>query len=385
MTIFLIIASFFSLFYLCATIFLYFGLKQIAVTTTKHTSQNLTFSVVIAAHNEESNIAACLASVLTQSIDASRYEVIVVNDRSADPTADIAQSFAQTHANLVVLTITQTPPGWSPKKYAVSQGIARARNDIVVFTDADCRVPAAWLETIERCFDATVGLVQGITTYSRPHGMNRIFFGLQSLDFLSHGIVAAAAIGCDFPLNSNANNFAFRKTAFREVGGYGLAGSVVSGDDDLLLQRIWKSNTWKVRYMADQSGAVQTFPVLTVGALFEQRKRWGSKTVHYNTLQTLLLSGIFIFYCCLATSILMAPAAPPLWLVAAAMVLVKLCGEAALLVPGTALLHKKELRAFILPASLLQLPLVIAAVLAGVFGKFGWKGQTFKRTMDKPR
>jgi hypothetical protein len=65
--------------------------------------------------------------------------------------------------------------------------------------------------------------------------------------------------------------------------------------------------------------------------------------------------------------------------------MIKSTGEAALLIPGTALFNKKELRPFIPFASLLHLPMVIAAVVTGVFGKFGWKGQTFKRTMETPR
>jgi len=49
------------------------------------------------------------------------------------------------------------------------------------------------------------------------------------------------------------------------------------------------------------------------------------------------------------------------------------------MLPGTALYNQKQLRKYILPASLLQLPTVLAAVVLGVFGKFSWKGERFKR------
>ena len=312
-----------SLYYLCATLFLYSGLKRISLLPVKAHPQSLTFSVIIAAHNEETNIGPCLESVLAQTIDHDRFEVIVVNDRSTDRTAAIAQQLARTHAELTVCSITKTPAGWSPKKYAVSRGIACSRNEIIVFTDADCLVPALWLETIDGFFDANVGLVQGITTYCSVNGLNKIFFGMQALDFLSHGVVAAAAIGARFPLNSNANNMAFRKKAFDDVGGYGDVGGVVSGDDDLLVQRIWKSGAWHIRYMADAKGSVQTYPALTVSALFEQRKRWGSKTVHYNRMQTFFLAGIFCFYCSCTVGIVGALFVPKLWLAAAGMIMVK--------------------------------------------------------------
>ena len=207
----------------------------------------------------------------------------------------------QEHPNLSIITITQTPPGIALKKHAVAQGIAHARNEVIVFTDADCRVLPTWLLALSAHFEPDVGMVQGITNYAYVQGMNKVFFNLQATDFLSHGIVAAAAIGAHFPLNSNANNLAFRKAAFDSVGGYGLAGSVVSGDDDLLVQRISKSNAWKIRFMTDFQGAVETLPASTWKAVFEQRKRWGSKTVHYNIRQVFFLGGIFSFYCLLIT------------------------------------------------------------------------------------
>jgi cellulose synthase/poly-beta-1,6-N-acetylglucosamine synthase-like glycosyltransferase len=382
MAIFFIIASVLSLYYLWVIIFLYSGLKRLEKAPISNTSNTLSFSIIIAARNEASNIIPCLSRVLSQSIEKARYEVILVNDRSTDTTAQLANDLARSHANLSVTTITETPRGWSPKKYAVSQGIAKARNDVIVFTDADCRVPAAWLETIALQFDRGVGLVQGITTYSRIEGMHALFFGIQAIDFLSHGVIAAAAIGAGFPINSNANNMAFLKKAFTDCGGYGEAGSVVSGDDDLLLQRIYKSKTWAVRYMAGLRGAVETFPAPTVSAVFEQRKRWGSKTVHYNMRQAFFLGGIFCFYCLLLVSLLGAFLFPHLWRVAVILLIIKLFGEAALLIPGTRIFNKKELRPFIAPASLLHLPMVIVAVIAGVFGKFKWKGQSYSRTIQ---
>jgi cellulose synthase/poly-beta-1,6-N-acetylglucosamine synthase-like glycosyltransferase len=380
MLLFLCILAAFTLFYFFATVFLHRGLKRISLFKADH-SHNLSFSIVIAAHDEETNIVACLESVLAQTLEPSRYEIIVVDDRSSDATNRLVQIQSFKHKNLRIITVKSTPPGLSPKKYAVSLGIAQAQHEVIVFTDADCRVPPAWLETIDRHFEGNVGLVQGITTYKKIPGINAFFFGIQSIDFLSHGIVAAAAIGADFPLNSNANNLAFKKAAFYDVGGYGDAAGVVSGDDDLLLQRIWQSGKWNIRYMTEPTGSVETDPAPTLSALFEQRKRWGSKTVHYNPRQVFFLGGIFCFYLLLLLAIIDAFFCPELWISVAGTLIVKLIGEMVLLVPGTALFNKKELRRFIVPASIVQLPVVVGAVILGVFGRFKWKGQKFGRTV----
>jgi|WetSurMetagenome_2_1015567.scaffolds.fasta_scaffold00046_33 cellulose synthase/poly-beta-1,6-N-acetylglucosamine synthase-like glycosyltransferase len=374
------ISIIFSLAYLAVILFLFSGLRRLSSSASPTAPHNLTFSIVIAAHDEEKNIEKCLMSVLNQTIASSRFEVILVDDRSTDATAAIARAIAKRHANLSVLTVPATPPGLSPKKHAVAQGIARAVNEIIVFTDADCAVPPTWLGTIDMYFDETTGLVQGITSYQYVPGMNRLFFGLQAVDFLSHGVVAAAAIGAGLPLNSNANNFAFRKRAFDDAQGYGGHGKVISGDDDILLQRIWRGGKWRVRYMTDLAAKVSTLPTPTIRGVFEQRKRWGSKTVYYNMGQVGLLSSIFIFYLTVAFLFCAGFLKPLYFGLCGGMMVLKMLGEAMLMIPGARLFGEFSLVKFLAPASLLQLPVVLSSVTAGVFGKFGWKGQTFGRT-----
>jgi hypothetical protein len=63
------------------------------------------------------------------------------------------------------------------------------------------------------------------------------------------------------------------------------------------------------------------------------------------------------------------------------LMLVKLTGELTLMIPGTRIFNKKNLRRYILPASIIQLPLVLIAVISGVFGRFEWKGRKMGRTV----
>lgn len=372
---------FFCIVYGIVIIILYKGLHSHRVYDEKGLHS---FSIIIAARNEEAVLCACLDSVLQQSIPLSRYEVIIVDDRSIDKTFAIANEYKSIYSNVIVKHIDKVPEGISPKKNAVAFGVASASKEIIVFTDADCIVPPRWLEAINRTFAYKTGLVQGITMYSRIHGMNEIFWGLQSVDFLSHGIVAASAIGAGVPLNSNANNFAFRRDAFYEIGGYGKSvDKVVSGDDDLLLQKIWKSKKWKIRFMIDNSGIVSTLPTKTAKGVFEQRKRWGSKTVHYNILQVVILSGIFLFYLSILFASGLGFVNKEFFYWALIMVFVKMSGEAILMVPGTRLFGQQKLRWYIIPASIIQLPMVIIAVLLGIFGKFNWKDQRFSRKVKK--
>lgn len=369
--------------YLFCVFFLYKGLR---ILPTAGKPGGHRFSVVIAARNESQNIGPCLDSLFRQSISPERFEVIVVNDRSTDMTLSIVNQYMRQFPRLHLVHIHKILPGYSPKKYAVSQGVQTAQHEIIVFTDADCRVPATWLSTIDRYLAPSVGLVQGITSYFRPEGMNRLFFNLQSIDFLSHGIVAAAAIGARFPINSNANNFAFRKIAYIETGGFSTKiGHIVSGDDDLLLQKIWQQKKWDVVFMDDNEGSVVTQPTENLMSLFNQRARWSSKTVHYSKRQVLFLGGIFLFYLTIPVFFLLSLFNHYLLPAGAAMLFLKLFGEILLMVPGLKRFHHPCLIPFIPLGSLLQLPLVLAAVIIGIFGKFTWKKQTFSRTVPEKK
>jgi glycosyltransferase involved in cell wall biosynthesis len=93
-------------------------------------------SFLVAAKEEESNIAACLASMVSQ--DYPRLEVIAVNDRSADRTGAIMDELAARHANLRAVHVRELPQGWLGKNNAMRTGLAHASGEWLCFTDADC-------------------------------------------------------------------------------------------------------------------------------------------------------------------------------------------------------------------------------------------------------
>lgn len=105
----------------------------------------LELSVIVPARNEEDALAACLASIVSQSepgFELGRHwELIVVNDASTDRTAAIAADFAAKSAGVIVL---EAPPldmgergGFTGKNAACWAGAQAARGNWILFTDAD--------------------------------------------------------------------------------------------------------------------------------------------------------------------------------------------------------------------------------------------------------
>jgi glycosyltransferase involved in cell wall biosynthesis len=92
-------------------------------------------TAILPAKDEEANLSDCLAAVCGQTYP--NLEVLVVDDRSADRTGEIARRFAAQDGRIRVLTIDHLPPGWTGKTHALHQAAGRARGDWLWFLDAD--------------------------------------------------------------------------------------------------------------------------------------------------------------------------------------------------------------------------------------------------------
>lgn len=94
-------------------------------------------SVIIPARNESATIETVVRSVL-----ASTYrplELLVVDDRSTDDTAEVVERLAAEHRSVRLVPGAPLPPGWYGKPWACIQGYRAAKGELLLFTDADTR------------------------------------------------------------------------------------------------------------------------------------------------------------------------------------------------------------------------------------------------------
>jgi cellulose synthase/poly-beta-1,6-N-acetylglucosamine synthase-like glycosyltransferase len=120
-------------------------------------------SVIVAAHNEAACIRAKLASALESDYPRDRIEVIVVSDASSDATDRLVVELGDSRATLV----RQEPR--AGKSLALNRGVAHARGEIVVFTDANAPFARGALGRLAAPFaEDNVGLVSGHGLYAAP-------------------------------------------------------------------------------------------------------------------------------------------------------------------------------------------------------------------------
>ena len=121
-------------------VFILAARKQSLLQPTSNALQNMDaprLSVIVAARNEKNCIETCIRSLFHQDYPA--LEVIAINDRSTDQTAQILDRLAREFAGrLRVLHVGVLPSGWFGKPHALSLGLQSASGSVVCFTDADC-------------------------------------------------------------------------------------------------------------------------------------------------------------------------------------------------------------------------------------------------------
>lgn len=189
-------------------------------------------SVIIAARNEEDNLMAFLPDILQQ--DYPNYEVIVVDDASADGTEAVVRAWQKRYPHLRLRHIEDHDTFRGRKKYALTLGIKMAQHDLLVFTDADCR-PASrgWLRAYASAF---VGhrLVLGYGAYSPSDKFSFANFFIRS-DTLLIALQYMSTAVAGMPYMGVGRNLGYHKDLFFKGKGFYTHMQLPSGDDDLFV------------------------------------------------------------------------------------------------------------------------------------------------------
>lgn len=330
-------------------------------------------SVLIAARNEEHNIRRTLDCILGQDYPTNLVEIVVVDDHSTDRTSEIVQSYADRGVQLIQLNVGNTMNSY--KKYAIARAIEHSTGDIIVTTDADCRMGPNWLTTIVQYFeDHSSYMVSSPVVYSEEKSF---FEELQTLEFLYLIGLGAAGIGNRSPTTCNGANLAYRRATFYEVGGFKGIDQLASGDDELFLHKVAEKYADRIGFCKAPEAIVYTDAKPDLASFLSQRKRWASKSTKYKDKKVVFLGvSIWLFNVALIVSILFFIYQLPVcnWLLLTAFCL-KGVAEFVFMIPITQFARRTSLLLYLPLLTFIHSFYIVYIGIAGNMGKYDWKGR----------
>ena len=234
-------------------------------------------SVVIAAYNEAKVIRSTVESVLATDYEGE-FELVAIDDGSTDETAAIVEEMAARDPRI---RLHRQPNGG--KSVALRTAMALARNEIIVFLDADTRFEPGTIGALIRPLAAhDVGAVSG---HAKVGNLRSFIARCQDLEYT-----------CGFNLDRRAYAVwncitvapgavsALRRSALEAAGGFSLDTLAEDTDLTLCLHRAG----YRVAYAQD--AVAWTEAPETLRTLSRQRFRWA-----FGTLQCLWKHADMVF------------------------------------------------------------------------------------------
>jgi biofilm PGA synthesis N-glycosyltransferase PgaC len=298
---------------------LYFYLAPVLYKGSDKKDINEALSVIICARNEAANLKKFLPSVLEQEYPS--YEVIVVNDCSEDNTYEVLGELLLRYPHLKISSINKDPKFTHNKKFAQFIGIKAASNEILIFTDADCKPESRkWLSIISSNFDEKTDIALGYGGYMKEKGLLNSYIRFDSM-FIALQYFGMAIRG--IPYMGVGRNLAYRRSLFFKNKGFGTHNHIISGDDDLFVNSVASKANTSVELRT--GSFTRSVPAPTTSDFMKQKKRHFSTAKFYKSWHILLLFlepfSRVLFYSLFVLLVYLSP----LWPYILAMFLIRLC------------------------------------------------------------
>lgn len=334
-------------------------------------------SILVAARNEEAHIKQTITDLLAQDYPSELVEIIIINDHSTDSTAHIVSSFASEGVKLIHLNEEKSFNSY--KKKAIEVAIAQSSGDLILTTDADCRMGIHWLRTIVSYYEEhRYKMISSPVAYFDEQNL---FERGQTLEFSYLIGLGASTIGNNRPTTCNGANLAYERKAFDEVNGFKGIDDLASGDDELLLHKMAAKYDHKIGFLKSTDAIVYTRAKSSLAELIQQRKRWASKSTRYKNKGIVFLGvAVWLFNLSILVNGMLSLVFPSssFWQIFIVQLLAKLSIEIVFLFGVTSFFKRKQLLALQPLVSILHVIYIVYIGIAGNSGKYNWKGRMVK-------
>jgi hypothetical protein len=255
-------------------------------------------SIIVCLHNEAAHLPGLLASLGAQDYPAA-WEVVLVDDRSSDASPELlAQAAAAQPQRFRIVRIDTTPAGWTPKKWALTQGHLAARHPWRALTDADCRPGPSWARHLAVHLalgaDAALGFspLVPLADFDLPKP-NRVLRAWVGYETLHTGALYIGRALAQQPYMAVGRNLAYTHALWQQTQGVAAHRHRLSGDDDLWIQAAGRLPGVRIVALWAPASQVPSQPPATWRGLLRQKTRHTSAASAYAFPDRLWLGALY--------------------------------------------------------------------------------------------
>lgn len=361
---FLIITIYFTVF-----MKIWLGWNSISNDLNIHSSEKVKISVIVAARNEENNLPQLINDLENQTYSKELYDVIIVDDHSEKKISELP-FVKELSNNFFIYLLSNHDSG---KKKALLQGAKQSNAEMLLFTDADCRIYSDWIKchAIKYAKDKP-GLTIGLVDYFPYRGLLKQFF---RFDFISLVITGAGSSYLGKHTLCNGANLAVKRELYLSLAEK-LRPDIPSGDDVFLLHEVKKSSKETVSVLKSKLSVVKTIPPGTLAEFISQRIRWASKGKYYSDIDIIVL-GLLVFLTNIASaSLIFICFIYPFYVwIFLSLVTLKLIADGFIIGSGLKYFGKLN-KLWLLPVFEIIYPIYMLLIAAGgIVNAFTWKSR----------
>ena len=263
------------------------GWKSIADDSDIQSNDKVKITVVIAVRNEERTLPKLLKDLENQTYSKDWYDVILVDDHSEKKISELPY-IKNIPKNFIVYSLSKDEFG---KKKALLHGAKNSDAELLLFTDADCRLHPDWIKShsIKFAMDKP-GLTIGLVDYCHDQGLLKQFF---RFDFISLIVTGAGTAYLAKHTLCNGANLAVKRNLYLKLADK-LHPEIPSGDDVYLLHEIKKSSRETISVLKSKQSIVKTQAPGNLSEFLSQRIRWASKGKYYSDTDIIFLSFLVL-------------------------------------------------------------------------------------------
>jgi glycosyltransferase involved in cell wall biosynthesis len=211
-------------------------------------------SVVLCTYNREKYLPYVLDSIIKQTLDTSKFEVILINNNSPGNTKEIAENFKINFPEIDFLYFEEYAQGLS---FARNLGIKKAKYELITFIDDDAFLKEDFLEkTIKAFYYSNKIIAIGgkiLLSYETiiPNWENKYLNSL--LGYFNPSETSFNFDSSNYPRGSNMT---FKRVIFSEIGGFNtslgrIGSSLIGGEEKELFDRIYRLKKYEIKYIPD--------------------------------------------------------------------------------------------------------------------------------------